>query len=82
MFEALLARRQEEHKRGFVLAGIVAAAVYNANPFREKGAKVVSPLDFVPDYEAKQAPVQTAAEQMTALKAGLAAWQRSRKKRR
>jgi hypothetical protein len=34
-------------------AGTIAAAVFNANPFREKGSEAVSPLVFVPDYRAK-----------------------------
>jgi hypothetical protein len=30
-------------------AGIVAAAVYNANPFRKAGAKMANPGDFAPE---------------------------------
>ena len=50
MFEALLERRREEQRTDFIVAGVVAAAIYNANPFRGKDAKAVGPLDFVPEY--------------------------------
>lgn len=32
-------------------AGVVAAAFYNANPFRGKDSPTISPADFVPDYK-------------------------------
>lgn len=68
MLEALLDRRVEEHKRGFLMAGIVAAAVYNSNPFREKGAKVFEAVDFVPGYQKRDA-VQGPREQAVMLRA-------------
>jgi hypothetical protein len=52
-FDALLSRKWESEKRSFLRAGIVAAAIYNANPFRDKNAKAVNPLDFVPDDKPK-----------------------------
>ena len=47
-FDALLMRRYEEHKRACYYAGLVAASVYNANPYRDRAAKAVSPVDFMP----------------------------------
>ncbi len=55
MFEALLLRKHEDHKRRCFYAGLTAAAVYNANPFRGKDAKAVSPLDFRPSDKAAKA---------------------------
>jgi hypothetical protein len=39
-------------------AGVVAAAVYNANPFRGSGARTVHAEDFVPDTEAQREPTE------------------------
>jgi hypothetical protein len=49
-FDALLERRIEEQNRAQFNAGLVAAAIVNAAPFREKGSEPVDPIDFVPDY--------------------------------
>jgi hypothetical protein len=35
-----------EHERE--CAGVVAASIYNANPYRDKKARVIKPRDFVP----------------------------------
>ena len=51
--DELLSRKWEGEKREFLRSGIVAAAIYNANPFRDKNAKAVNPLDFVPDDKPK-----------------------------
>ncbi|HLZ07508.1 MAG TPA: hypothetical protein VKT80_02900 [Chloroflexota bacterium] len=49
-------------------AGTIAAAVYNANPFRGENAKVIDPLDFVPDWKKRKTPeVQSAEEQIRIL---------------
>jgi hypothetical protein len=67
-FEALLDRKTEERNRAQLNAGIVAAAMYNANPFREKGSAAANPLDFVPDYREKSKQVgQTLEEQIAIL---------------
>lgn len=50
LLDALLNRQVEREKREYLRAGIVAAAIYNANPFRGKNSKAVSPLDFVPSF--------------------------------
>jgi len=65
-FDGLLERKREQDKLAFLQAGIVAASIYNANPFRGQGAKAVDPLDFVPGYQ-KQTRQQTVAEQVQAL---------------
>jgi hypothetical protein len=44
-------------------SGIVAAAIWNANPFRKEGSPPVSPLDFVPDEKRDRGP-QTLDEQV------------------
>ncbi len=48
MLDALLDRHLEAHRGRMMAAGTVAAAVYNAAPFRERGARLVEPMDFVP----------------------------------
>jgi hypothetical protein len=53
-FEALLDRSIEEQRRAQICAGIVAAAVFNANPFRGKHAKAVKPLEFVAEDPRKR----------------------------
>jgi hypothetical protein len=45
-------------------AGTVAAAVFNANPFREKGSQLISPLDFIP---AARPPVEEKRDQRQSL---------------
>ena len=52
-FEALLARRSAQYNRERLNAGIVAAAIYNANPFRGENSKNVLPIDFVPELKEK-----------------------------
>lgn len=37
--------------RGDLQAGVVAATTVNANPYRAKDAKPVSPDEFVPDWD-------------------------------
>jgi hypothetical protein len=58
MFEALLDRKMASNNREKLNAGIVAASIYNANPFRGEDAKVASPLDFVPELRDKQEQYQ------------------------
>ena len=65
-FDALLDRKREQDKLAFLQTGMVAAAIYNANPFRGQGAKAVDPLDFVPGYQ-KQNRQQTVDEQVQTL---------------
>lgn len=36
--------------QGFLRAGIIASTIVNANPFRGKNSKSVSPMDFVPRF--------------------------------
>lgn len=50
-------------------AGVVAAEIWNANPYRGENAKYISPLDFVPDSTrlAAKAKPQTLAEQIAVL---------------
>jgi hypothetical protein len=48
---ALLDRRGARERLAQYRAGLVAAAIYNANPFRDSKAKPVSPLDFLPPAE-------------------------------
>ena len=50
-FEALLDRKQEEHRRQMMCAGVVAATVANSAPFGDPKRKAVGPMDFVPDYK-------------------------------
>lgn len=53
-------------------AATVAAAVYNANPFREKGSDPVDPVDFVPAYRRRREEArrpQTLDEQIAVLTA-------------
>jgi hypothetical protein len=46
----------------------VAAAVYNANPFRAADSKPVSPLDFLPEAERRKLePPQWLDEQIATL---------------
>jgi hypothetical protein len=49
LFDALLDRHLEAHRRQMLYAGITAAAIYNAAPFGAPDRKPASPLDFVPD---------------------------------
>ena len=54
-FDALLERHREADRRAQICAGIVAAAIYNAAPFRKENAPLINPLDFVPDFRKKTA---------------------------
>jgi hypothetical protein len=69
LFEELLDRHLEEHRRRMLYAGVVAAEIWNANPYRGENAKYISPLDFVPDSTrlAAKAKPQTLAEQIAVL---------------
>jgi hypothetical protein len=53
-FESLLDRAIESQRRQQICAGIVAAAVFNANPFRGKNSHSVSPLDFIAEDPRKR----------------------------
>jgi hypothetical protein len=66
-FDALFRRKQEAERRAFLRSGIIAAAIYNANPFRGQDAKPVSPLEFVPGERPESR--QTLAEQIAAVTA-------------
>lgn len=35
---------------------MVAATIVNSNPYREKGSRTVSPLDFVPELKTRFKP--------------------------
>jgi len=48
-------------------SGIIAAAIYNASPFRGKDANLVSPLEFIPGE--KPETRQTLQEQIAAVTA-------------
>lgn len=64
-FQALLDRAEVEHKRAFLCSGIVAASIYNANPFRGKDAQAVDPREFIPGYKSpKDVMVQDWKEQV------------------
>jgi hypothetical protein len=39
-------------------AGVVAAAIFNGNPFRDRNAPVVSPEDFIADPERDREPTE------------------------
>jgi hypothetical protein len=70
-FEALLDRAIESQRRQQINAGIVAAAVFNANPFRAKNSRGVSPLDFVAeDPRKRQSEMDVEAQGL----AFIAAW--------
>jgi hypothetical protein len=66
----LLDRRAARERLAHYRAGIVAAAIYNANPFRDSKAKAVSPLDFLAPAERRafERP-QTIDEQIEVLTA-------------
>jgi len=51
------------------MAGIVAAAFYNANPFRDKNSRTVSPLEFVPGEN----PQEQSPKEQYAILAGIVA---------
>jgi hypothetical protein len=54
LFDALLDRHLEDHRRRMLYAGVVAAELWNASPYRGADAKYISPLDFVPDRKLKK----------------------------
>jgi hypothetical protein len=54
LFDALLDRHLEDHRRRMLYAGVVAAELWNASPYRGADSKYVSPLDFVPDRKLKK----------------------------
>jgi len=70
MFDALLTRKQEHHKRACYYSGIVAAAIYNANPFRSKNAEPVSPVDFIPGERKRQSLAEQVKAVTAAFKCG------------
>lgn len=58
--------------QGFVQAGIISSAIISNIPFRGKGAKHFSPLDFIPDFkmefeEKRTLGVKSIAEKMNLL---------------
>jgi hypothetical protein len=67
MFDSLLLRKCEAEKRAYLRAGIIAASIFNANPFRGKDARPVDPLDFVPGGKPAEPRAQTAQEQARVL---------------
>jgi hypothetical protein len=67
-FHEMLTRKQAAHKRACFYSGIVAAAVYNANPYRSKNAEPVSPVDFMPSEGRKS---MSLAEQIRVVAAAL-----------
>lgn len=54
LFDALLDRHLEAHRRQMLYAGVVAAELWNASPFGTADRKHVSALDFVPDRATKK----------------------------
>ncbi len=66
MYDLLTERSLEQHRREMLYAGVVAAELWNTNPYRERGSKPVSALDFVP-MEKKETPPQTLEEQIRIL---------------
>lgn len=46
LLEAIRERRETEQRAENMRAGLIAAAVYNNNPRRKRGAKPVRPSDF------------------------------------
>lgn len=48
-------------------AGVIAAEIWNANPFRKEGSPPVSPLDFVPKSRTEIAAAQSLDEQIRIL---------------
>lgn len=67
-FQALLDRKQEEHRRNMICAGVVAATVANCAPFGDPKRKALGPMDFVPNYERKEMPGQSMDQQIAVLK--------------
>jgi hypothetical protein len=53
-----LTRRTKEQRHALLCAGIVAAAVFNGNPFRDRNAPVVSPEDFIADPDRDREPTE------------------------
>jgi hypothetical protein len=53
-FDALLKRKKAADNMARLNAGVVAAAIYNTAPYGDPKRKVVSPLDFVPDWKPKE----------------------------
>jgi hypothetical protein len=56
MINALLERREREQRRASLRAGMIAATICNANPFRKEGSEILTAEDFAPDPKAPQEP--------------------------
>jgi len=69
MFEALLDRKTEEHRRAMMCAGVVAATVANSAPFGDPNRKPRSPMDFVPEGKTRKRKEQSIDEQVAILRA-------------
>jgi hypothetical protein len=70
LFDALLDRHLEAHRRRMLYAGVVAAEIWNANPFGSADRKAISALDFVPDLAPKRGELpQTLDQQIKILTA-------------
>lgn len=46
LFAALLDRKQESERAQNLRAGLIAASIYNANPYRKQGSPAIKPEDF------------------------------------
>lgn len=70
-FDVLLDRHLAGRRHEQLLAGSVAAAVYNANPFRSADAKTLTPVDFFPSLDSAphETRPQTLEEQIAILTA-------------
>jgi hypothetical protein len=54
LFDGLLDRHLEAHRRSMLYAGVVAAELWNASPYRGEKAKYISPLAFVPELASRK----------------------------
>ncbi|HZP31882.1 MAG TPA: hypothetical protein VFB23_00870 [Candidatus Acidoferrales bacterium] len=66
-FDALVERHNEAHRRAMIAAGTIAAAIYNANPFRGENARILGPLDFVPGFSPPAEDSQSLDDQVELL---------------
>jgi hypothetical protein len=71
LFDALLDRHIEAHRRQMLYAGVIAAELWNTSPYRGENAEHVSPLDYVPDLteKKKDKTIQTIDQQIEILTA-------------
>lgn len=63
----------------YLRSGIIAAAIFNANPFRQKGSKVFSPEDFMPKEPGSVKPKSQSIEEQKAVLKGIFSYAKKKK---